>query len=1044
MPPSRFAALSPWRNLAAKPLPSYSELNVSASDVGRSMAISQSKLYVRSGAGGSSLVVLSLDEDAAGKYAGKQVQTIPLPTSGALSDIELSAINSDQLAVGTEDGHVAVLSSPPLHWKHAADSSGPVLVRWHPHAAGLLLTASLRSSTIAVWDLTASAPSQAISLTVQVGPKAAKGTWINDVVWSRDGTRIFAAQSDGTIKVYDPRQNPSEPVSSTQPPIGIPKPIRLTATSNYLLASTLNTSRQRELRIYAVDSVSAPKQIITLDTSSHPLHLYTTDYDRNLVFMASRGDVTMRWIELDDTAKFPQGAFPLPPRTTFSSAALAPPVALDVMKAEIDRIFVLSDAGGGASEVVPIRIEIPQRQLIDYHPHLFPDTPARTPALSAQQWLQGQDGQVQRWSLDPAKRQIWGAGQTQDSTAAPVASVVTPNENSVDQRADVPSTATQPSVDAKQVPLDTTTSEDKPSTAKEADTVVSAPDTTNAKAEVAQVAPSPSPAPVASSSLPASKDVSALSTPAAEPVRTSATAPTQSVTTATTTPSHAAWSRTTLTGVTPLLSAFTSVPSFDSSVAPAASSLVATPSYLLYPLAGPGGRLAFHEITRQGRLPESKDISWIETGGKVLDFAHDRFEDARVITGGEDGLKIWQLPSASAKLQSGGTIPSPPAEYKQEIVSQPERIIAVPQVGGRVSKVAFHPTAKDVVLVAGSEGVAIVDLASQDGAIKKHLQEPTSNEAEWSLDGSLVAFARSSDRKLVIWDPQTGSQGAISAHESSPRPFKMCWTDDDQHVITVGHGAGSMRQVRLFEVRRPSGSSTDSGSISLAQLGSTSLDTSPAILFPHYDVDTSILYLWSKGERSVSSVHLTLGALKPKFGSIPPLFKPLPAFQHGTPQVGLAFLPKRYVNVRDVEINIAYRLAKNDEIQRVTWKVERKRKEFFQDDVYPPTRHVEQSTFSGFDEWVQSGSNKDKAKANLPAINLKPDDMQLLSTAPPPETKVSTLPRGPSAKILTEKEREDELMNSVFDKAKKGRGEEHDLEETAARNRAPDDDDWDD
>jgi hypothetical protein len=450
--------------------------------------------------------------------------------------------------------------------------------------------------------------------------------------------------------------------------------------------------------------------------------------------------------------------------------------------------------------------------------------------------------------------------------------------------------------------------------------------------------------------------------------------------------------------------------------------------HLLYPLSGAGGRLALYEVTREGRLPEAQAVSWIETGFNIADFEADIFDSRRVATIGEDGLKVWTLPGA-ARLQAGEAISKPTDEYSQTIISSPTLTLPLPDLG-RGCKVSFNPVASDILLVAGADGLAIVDIAGAEAKILSDLAAGVA-EAEWSLDGSLIAFARS-DRKLVLWDPRSKAQAEVAAHDSS-RPFKICWIDEE-HLVTVGHMAGSTRQVKLSKLSR------ESGSISISEKGRLALDTSPAILFPHYDADAQLLYLWSKGERSISVLQLSLDPPKPKFGAAPPLFKALPGFQHSTPQLGISFLPKRYCDVKAVELGLSYRLSRTQEIQIVSWKVERKRKEFFQDDVFPPTRDVETPAVSSSEWWSERAPVQ---LSGLPHIDLHPTGMTPLSQAPPPETTASSLAKAPTQRMMTAKEREDELMNNVFSKAK-GRDGEEEMEDTAARKRAPADDDWGD
>lgn len=1027
---SRFAALSPWRNLAAKPLASYSEVPVAPSEAGRGIALVDDSRIIARGTAPGTLVILKIGDEHTGKY-GNEVETISLPAS--VADLEAAPIAGGHIAVGREDGAISLLNRPDdtasprmeKEWKHP-DANGPVLVRWHPHAR-LLLSAAPSSSVICVWNVQQGGDTgePELSIRVEVGSKAG-GKFVHDLAWSIDGKRVYAALADGTAKLYDPRQPDMAILSSTPAPFGMPKPMRLATTSRYLLTSTLNTSRQRELRVYAAGDLSRALQVITLDTASHPLTL-TVDYDRNLVFLGSKGDVTLRWIEFDNNQKFPQGAFPLPPRTIFGNSSLLHPIGLDVMQAEINRLYVLSSSG----EVVPIRIEIPQRQLIDYHPHLYPDTAAGVPALEPQKWLEGHDGQLRTASVDPARRREWLALRGSRHEAPSAGSAVPHNPQSKSRQSqDAPPNGHSETKMVTTAP---------PSNGTGASVSAGTPTPTAATSPVA-VAPagtvSRSEAPAAAavkSNLPpptrlASNSEAARSTPAASSTPPSATPAKTYSSKPLGTPSTSSWSRTTLTGSTPLLPAFSSIPAFDTSTSPAARSFVVTPLHLLYPLSGAGGRLAFHQVTREGRLPEAQAVSWVETGFNIADFEADIFNPRRVATVGEDALKVWTLPEA-ASLKGSEAINKPTDDYSQTIVTSPDITLSLADLG-RGCKVSFNPVASDILLVAGADGLAIVDIADTEAKIPSSLTAAVA-EAEWSLDGSLIAFARS-DRKLVLWDPRTKVQAEIAAHDSS-RPFKICWIDEE-HLVSVGHMAGSTRQVKLFKTSR------GSGSITISEKGRLALDTSPAILFPHYDADAELLYLWSKGERSISVLQVSLDPPKPKFGAAPPLFKVLPAFQHSTPQLGISFLPKRYCNVKAVEVGLSYRLSRTQEIQIVSWKVERKRKEFFQDDVFPPTRDVETPAASASEWWGERAPVK---LSNLPHIDLHPTGMTPLSQAPAPEAAVSSLAKAPTQRMMTAKEREDELMNNVFSKAK-GRDGEEELEDTAARKRAPADDDWGD
>lgn len=96
------------------------------------------------------------------------------------------------------------------------------------------------------------------------------------------------------------------------------------------------------------------------------------------------------------------------------------------------------------------------------------------------------------------------------------------------------------------------------------------------------------------------------------------------------------------------------------------------------------------------------------------------------------------------------------------------------------------------------------------------------------------------------------------------------------------------------------------------------MDVSPAPLFPYFDLDTQILLLYSRGDRTCLAFEVHPEAAPGK-----QLVK-LPSFEHGTLQLGWAFLPKKENNIKGVEILSSLRLT-SGEVQKVSWSVPRAR-----------------------------------------------------------------------------------------------------------------------
>jgi len=90
--------------------------------------------------------------------------------------------------------------------------------------------------------------------------------------------------------------------------------------------------------------------------------------------------------------------------------------------------------------------------------------------------------------------------------------------------------------------------------------------------------------------------------------------------------------------------------------------------------------------------------------------------------------------------------------------------------------------------------------------------------------------------------------------------------------------------------------------------------------------------------------------------------------------MGVCFLPKQCCEVREVEIARMLKLH-SDKIEPIKFIVPRQRKEFFQDDLFPPTRSIATSANVSSD-W-SAGKNADPILESV-----APKNMVFLSVAP--------------------------------------------------------------
>lgn len=107
------------------------------------------------------------------------------------------------------------------------------------------------------------------------------------------------------------------------------------------------------------------------------------------------------------------------------------------------------------------------------------------------------------------------------------------------------------------------------------------------------------------------------------------------------------WSRAYLAGKTHLKPEYEDVHSISNTTSGTVQLLKANTKYFFYPLAGPGGRLAYHPIESKGRLPVQ--LPCIGSGHDIVDFVLDPFDEKRVFVAGSDGkVRVFQVPDGSA------------------------------------------------------------------------------------------------------------------------------------------------------------------------------------------------------------------------------------------------------------------------------------------------------------------------------------------------------------------------------------------------------------
>ncbi|KAK8869948.1 hypothetical protein IAR55_000517 [Kwoniella newhampshirensis] len=466
-------------------------------------------------------------------------------------------------------------------------------------------------------------------------------------------------------------------------------------------------------------------------------------------------------------------------------------------------------------------------------------------------------------------------------------------------------------------------------------------------------------------------------------------------------PYNPKWSRKLLAGRSPLIPSYDSIPSL-STLHQDSKILKITPYLAFFPIHGTGGRLGVHPLAQKGRLPTGGK-GYLTGGVEITDFDAELGPGGRVAVAGEDGIiRVWKVSPEGVH----GVGPEPSQILKGQGID-------------KITQIHFHPTTKDLLVgVTNDHGQAFLhfwDLTTEEEAKRAKLPTGAVFNATFNLEGSKVAVA-TKDGTLIVLDPrQSGTAVSGKAHDS-PRSFQIEWIDS-QHLVTIGFSRGSQRKINLY--RLPSSPGGE-----IATMSSLTIDVSPSVLFPQYDPDTSILYVWGKGERVIHAFEV-----HPE-NEQEPLTK-LPSYRAESPQLSVAFLPKRMVDVKKIEVAKALKLTAKT-IEEVTFSIPRNKPDFFQDDIYQYTVDVETPSLSAA-QWL-AGED-----AVLKRIDLAPPGMTPLSQAP--QTSTSAKKKFvPASDVMSEEAKKKKEMDALFAKAKMD--ESSDEEEEVKHGLDPPDDDW--
>uniref|UniRef100_A0A3Q2PC43 Coronin n=1 Tax=Fundulus heteroclitus TaxID=8078 RepID=A0A3Q2PC43_FUNHE len=270
------------------------------------------------------------------------------------------------------------------------------LVHFHPTSSGLLAVATARSPLI--WDTSK-----------QDAPLAAleqHSDQLQSLSWKQDGSLLASSSKDKMLRVFDPRAQLT-PVQSAKSLQSNKDSRILWAKDDFLLTTGFDTMRTREVRLWDSRKLGSSVSSLSLGTSTGML-VPLFDNDTGLLMLAGLGETAVDCFEVSTSEPFLTQVSHCLTDASTRGIAMVPKLALDVISCEVARVLQLTD-----SCIVPISYQVPRKSSgHEFHDDLYPDTAGMTPAMSAEEWWQGGNKQVEKVSLHPDKRPKPAAKQT--------------------------------------------------------------------------------------------------------------------------------------------------------------------------------------------------------------------------------------------------------------------------------------------------------------------------------------------------------------------------------------------------------------------------------------------------------------------------------------------------------------------------------------------------------------------------------------------------------------------------------------------------------
>ncbi|XP_055322253.1 coronin-2B-like isoform X1 [Sitodiplosis mosellana] len=249
-------------------------------------------------------------------------------------------------------------------------------IEWHPTASNVMFSAGF-DHTVLVWDVSTQEIMQTIDCHVDM---------IYSLAVNRDGSYIATTSKDKKLRVIEPRT--AIVISEGVCHMGT-KCSKVAFLDNGKVVTTgFSRHSDRQYSIWDQHDLKNPLHQEVMDSSSGVVTPYF-DYDTRMLYLAGKGDGSIRYYEIVDEAPYIHYLNQFLSGHPQKALGFMPKRGLNTQICEIFRFYKLHAAG---SICEPIAMIVPRRSTM-FQNDLYPDTAANIPAILAKDWFKGRNMQ---------------------------------------------------------------------------------------------------------------------------------------------------------------------------------------------------------------------------------------------------------------------------------------------------------------------------------------------------------------------------------------------------------------------------------------------------------------------------------------------------------------------------------------------------------------------------------------------------------------------------------------------------------------------------